>query len=248
LFVALPVASLVVAASPAVTFADDPPAASGTPSGGAAAGGASGTATPADCGSGFLGIRPWYYGLADPAADCAIKAPSSSDSNALGTFIWAIVLNCIDIALTLAAYVAIVFIIYGGFLFITGSGVATQIERARKTIFNAVIGLVVAMGAIGIVRFVFNAFGSAASGETANGFPKFTAAELLHNGLNTVYFLGGLITVLVIIIAGINYATSGGDSGKVSKAKNTLTYAIVGLVIILAAFAITNFIMRSFAQ
>ncbi len=250
LFLALPVASLAVVASPALTFAEDPPAATGgttttTP-------GASGTpatsTTPADCGSGFLGIRPWYYGLADPAADCAIKAPSSSDSNALGTFIWAIVLNCIDIALTLAAYVAVVFIVYGGFLFITGGGVATQIERARKTIFNAVIGLVIAMGAIGIVRFVFNAFGTAASGATANGFQKFTAAELLHSGLNTVYFLGGLITVLVIIIAGINYATSGGDSGKVSKAKNTLTYAIVGLVIILAAFAITNFIMRSFAQ
>src|SRR5690606_30735450 len=84
LFIALPVASLVVASSPAVTFAEDPPAAPAAPTA-PAPGGTAPAAAPAtvDCGSGFLGIRPWYYGLTDPSADCAIISPTSSDADAL---------------------------------------------------------------------------------------------------------------------------------------------------------------------
>lgn len=234
LFAVVPTASLAVMAVPSATYAED--AADKT---------STGAAANADkCGAPILGVRPWYYGLTD--ADCNIKGPADQDG--LSTFIWAIVLNVIDAVLTIVAYIAVALIIYGGFLFMTGGGVATQIEKGRKTVMNAVIGLVLAMGSIGLVRFVFNIFGTAASGETANGLPKFTGAELLHSGLNTAYFIGGLIAVLVIIIAGINYATSSGDSGKVSKAKNMIVYAIAGLVVILVAFAITNFVMRSFAQ
>ena len=42
------------------------------------------------------------------------------------------------------------------------------------------------------------------------------------------------------------YVTSTGDAGRVTKAKNLLTYAIVGLIIILSAFAITNFVIGRF--
>jgi hypothetical protein len=42
------------------------------------------------------------------------------------------------------------------------------------------------------------------------------------------------------------YATSAGDSGRVTKAKNALTYAIIGLVVVLLAFTITQFITGRF--
>ena len=76
--------------------------------------------------------------------------------------------------------------------------------------------------------------------------PQLTADEVLQNGLNILYFLAGVVAVIVIIIAGIYYATSSGDSGKVTKAKNMILYSIVGLVIILSAFAITNFVVGRF--
>ena len=72
--------------------------------------------------------------------------------------------------------------------------------------------------------------------------PKVSETEILLNGLNLAYFLAGLIAVIVIIFAGIMYVASSGDAGRVTKAKNLLMYSIVGLVIVLTAFAITSFV------
>ena len=47
----------------------------------------------------------------------------------------------------------------------------------------------------------------------------------------------------MVIIGGIQYTTSGGDSAAVTKAKNTILYGIVGLVIALLAYAIVNFVI-----
>ena len=63
--------------------------------------------------------------------------------------------------------------------------------------------------------------------------------------LNTVYFIVGILAVIFIIIGGINYTVSQGDPGRVAKAKNTVLYAIVGLVVALLAFAITTFILNA---
>jgi len=76
--------------------------------------------------------------------------------------------------------------------------------------------------------------------------PTGGADDLLTNGLNLVYFLAGAVSVIVIIVAGIMYTTSNGDAGRVAKAKNLLTYSIVGLVVVLLAFTITSIVMGSF--
>ena len=52
------------------------------------------------------------------------------------------------------------------------------------------------------------------------------------------------MTAIVMIVAGISYATSGGDSGKVTKAKNTIVYAVIGLVVVIIAFSLTTWIAR----
>ncbi|MBP5656216.1 Ig domain-containing protein [Candidatus Saccharibacteria bacterium] len=61
--------------------------------------------------------------------------------------------------------------------------------------------------------------------------------------LSTVYLWIGIITVIVIVIGGIQYMTSTGESEKTKRAKSTIIYAIVGLVVVLGSFAITNFII-----
>lgn len=75
-----------------------------------------------------------------------------------------------------------------------------------------------------------------------SGIPEMSGQDLLANGLNLTYFLAGAIAVIVIIVAGLMYNTAAGDSGKIAKAKNLLTYAIIGLVIVLCAYAITAFV------
>lgn len=65
------------------------------------------------------------------------------------------------------------------------------------------------------------------------------------NVINLVYLWVGIIAVAVIIYGGITYIMSAGSPEKVSQAKKIILYALIGLVITLLAFAITNFILRA---
>jgi len=62
--------------------------------------------------------------------------------------------------------------------------------------------------------------------------------------LGLVYMIAGIVAVVVIIIGGIRYATANGDSGQVQSAKNTILYSVVGLVVIIMAAAITQFVIQ----
>ena len=61
--------------------------------------------------------------------------------------------------------------------------------------------------------------------------------------LDTVYLWVGIIAVIVIVIGGVRYMTSTGDANKIQGAKRTITYSVVGLVVTIAAFAITEFVI-----
>ncbi len=62
---------------------------------------------------------------------------------------------------------------------------------------------------------------------------------------NTILYIVGVIAVIMLIIGGIRYVVSGGDAKKVTDAKNTVLYAIIGLVIAVFAYAIVNFVITS---
>ena len=61
--------------------------------------------------------------------------------------------------------------------------------------------------------------------------------------VNVMLFIIGAISVIMLIIGGIRYTVSGGDSGAVTAAKNTIMYAIIGLVVAFLAFAIVNWVL-----
>lgn len=63
--------------------------------------------------------------------------------------------------------------------------------------------------------------------------------------LNVIIGLLSLVCVVVIIIGGITYMTSSGETTKVTKGKNTILYGIIGLVICILAFAIVNFVIAN---
>ena len=65
--------------------------------------------------------------------------------------------------------------------------------------------------------------------------------------INWVLGIIGIVCVIVIIIGGVQYMTSTGDPGKVKKAKDTLLYAIIGLVVVILAAAIVNFVIANIA-
>lgn len=62
---------------------------------------------------------------------------------------------------------------------------------------------------------------------------------------NTVLYAVGIISVIMLIYGGLRYVISGGDSKKVTDAKNTIMYAIIGLIISILAYAIVNFVINA---
>lgn len=62
---------------------------------------------------------------------------------------------------------------------------------------------------------------------------------------NTILYIVGIIAVIMLIIGGIRYVVSGGDSKKVTDAKNTILYAIIGLIIAFLSYAIVNFVISA---
>ncbi len=72
-----------------------------------------------------------------------------------------------------------------------------------------------------------------------------TLINNVTNILNAVIGILGLACVIIIIVGGVNYMTSSGDAGKVKKAKDTILYGIIGLVICVLAFAIVNFVIKN---
>ncbi|MBQ6375527.1 hypothetical protein IJJ37_01165 [Candidatus Saccharibacteria bacterium] len=73
----------------------------------------------------------------------------------------------------------------------------------------------------------------------------FGDAGVFRQVTNTILYIVGIIAVVMLIIGGIRYVISGGDSKKVTDAKNTVLYAIIGLVICFLAFAIVNFVINA---
>lgn len=63
--------------------------------------------------------------------------------------------------------------------------------------------------------------------------------------LNAVIGVLSFVCVIVIIIGGVTYMTSSGDTSKVKKAKDTILYGVIGLVVCVLAFAIVNFVISN---
>jgi multisubunit Na+/H+ antiporter MnhB subunit len=68
----------------------------------------------------------------------------------------------------------------------------------------------------------------------------------IKNIVNILLYILGAIAVIMIVIGGIRYTTSNGDSGNIKSAKDTILYAVVGLVVALLAYSIINFVLQSF--
>ena len=66
--------------------------------------------------------------------------------------------------------------------------------------------------------------------------------------VNVLLFILGAIAVIVIIIGGIRYTTSNGDPGQTKAAKDTILYAVVGLIVAILAYAIVSFVLNAFKK
>ncbi len=74
----------------------------------------------------------------------------------------------------------------------------------------------------------------------------FGEGSIFQTVTNILLFLIGAIAVIMLIIGGIRYVISGGDQAQVTAAKNTILYAIVGIIVAFLAYAAVSFVTGSF--
>lgn len=82
------------------------------------------------------------------------------------------------------------------------------------------------------------------AGNATTGGSLFGASGIVTNVINTMIFVTGIVAVVFIIIGGIRYIVSQGDEKSINGAKNTILYAVIGLIIAILAFAIVNFVLK----
>ena len=113
---------------------------------------ASPTVVSAACSeSSFLGFPAWYKGLTDDK--CDVVSPAVGE---LSKFIWHIVLNVIDMGFHLVAYIALLFILYGGFTFLASNGSSEKVAKGKDMLLNAVVGLIICIASSLLVNVVLS--------------------------------------------------------------------------------------------
>lgn len=205
-----------------------------------------GTARPVEaadnCKNAFLEalhIRSWNEGLVDDKCQLKdVKQDSFSDSSegSVRGFIWIVAFNITSMILSVIGYLAIAFVIYGGYQYMLSRGDPRMVMGGKKTITNAITGLVICMIASLITDLVSDVIAGARGGD----FVKVLA--------NKAFFWAGIIAVLMIVIGGFMYIASTGDAGRLRKAKDIIVYAVIGLVIVILAGLIVNFVVDTVTE
>jgi hypothetical protein len=210
-------------------------------------------AAASHCEKTFLGLIPWYHYL-KLDKNCEVV-----NFNLLGSHsdLLLVVLAVIDDLLRIAGVVAVAFVIYAGFRYVTSQGSPDETSKAQSTITNALIGLAIAMVAVALVSYLGNKLGGARVGShpghhlDVSSLPNpgvaTTGSNMPKTILTIVFSVLGALSLLFITIGGMRYVISQGDAQATAKAKNTIIYALVGLAIALIAQAIVTFVIGKVA-
>ena len=78
---------------------------------------------------------------------------------------------------------------------------------------------------------------------TSSADPLTGKTGIIHSATLLIAVIAGAAAIIVMVVAGIKYITSGGEPDEVGKAKKTIIFAAVGLVVIVAGQAIINFVI-----
>lgn len=122
----------------------------------------------------------------------------------------------------------------------------------KKVIKFFTFSLLLTIGLLGIATSPVVALdGGAETGfqkgvHEAGGDKSSSVSATVKNIINILLYAAGIIAVVVIVVAGIRFVTSEGDSQKTAKARDTIVNAAIGLVLAVLAYAAVNFILGQF--
>lgn len=101
-------------------------------------------------GGAFLTLPHWYQylnGILDSYGNCIPEVHKITD-------IWLILLAVTEMLLQLVAFITIIIVIYGGVMMLSSQGQPDRVSKARTTIINAIVGMVISISAAGLIAFL----------------------------------------------------------------------------------------------
>ncbi len=135
---------------------------------------------------------------------------------------------------------ALVFFVIGALLYVMGGADEGNIKKGKAAMTAALIGLALGIGAPTFLKEIYTIFG--VSGAPAGP----TLVQIALNVLRFLLSIIGILTIIMLVVSGMAYMTSTGDSGRVDSAKKMATSAAIGLALALAALILVRQISRFF--
>lgn len=140
---------------------------------------------------------------------------------------------------------ALVAMTVGALMYVLSSGNENTIERAKKTITAALIGLALAIAAPSILKELATVLGwTNITNATVVDSPSLTS--VVTKILNFLLGIFGIMSLIMMIIGASLYLTSAGDEDRIKKGKDIFKYAILGVVIAMSAMVLVRQIAAFF--
>lgn len=149
--------------------------------------------------------------------------------------------NLLNILQGIIVTIAIIFIIIAAILYMTSAGDEGKTTSAKRALTAAMIGLAIGIAAPSFLREIADILGWGGAVPAA-----LSAAEIALNVVDFLLSIVGIIGVIMLVVGGIMYLTSTGDEGKIETAKKISLYAVVGIVVALAAIVIVKQVAEFF--
>lgn len=156
--------------------------------------------------------------------------------------------NVLNALMGVVAFISLIFIIVGAVMYMLSAGNEQAIERAKKTITGAVVGLAIAAAAPTFLKEVKNILGGANGVNPDDIVNKaYTLKDIAINVLNFLLSVTGIVAIIGLIVGAIFYLTSYGDEDRMEKGKKILVASVIGIIVAFSALVIVRQIAKLIA-
>ena len=140
----------------------------------------------------------------------------------------------------LIAWIAVLFIVIGGTMYILSAGNEKMITQAKATITSAVIGLAIALAAPTFLVEIQTILGGSTTANPDELNRALTIKQIVMNTLHLLLSVVGIIAIISLVIGGAFYLTAYGDEDRAKKGKTIITNSLIGIVVVMAALVIVS--------
>lgn len=160
-----------------------------------------------------------------------IQLPASGSNNPVEV--------AVNLMLQLAAALALIYVIVAAVRLTTSSGDPQAVATGRKTIIFALVGLIIAVMGLVITAIIQ----SEATNIAGSSDPFFGTGGVVTVVVDKLSFAVGVAAVIMLIVGGLRFITSAGDPQSAKAARNTVLYAIIGMIVAFVAQLLVSFVL-----